>query len=124
MERQASAAVSELTGRPEQLSGMVRIGAPDGASNYLLADACDTLSRDNPELQIQLVTVPRTFSLSQREADLTITVAPPSAGRLTVRKIADYRLRLYGRDDLVASLGPVGPWRTCARLAASATSPT
>jgi DNA-binding transcriptional LysR family regulator len=86
----------------------VRIGAPDGVSNYLLIDACDALSRDNPDLQVQVVALPRTFSLTKREADLAITVAPPTAGRLTVRKIADYRLRLYGRADLVAGLGPVG----------------
>ena len=72
-----------------------------------------------------MVALPRTFSLSKREADLAITVSPPTAGRLTVRKIADYRLRLYARADLVAGLGPVavdgGPARRCA---ASATSRT
>ena len=85
----------------------MRIGAPDGVSNYLLIDACDALSRDNPDLQVQVVALPRMFSLSKREADLAITVSPPTAGRLTVRKIADYRLRLYARADLVAGLGPV-----------------
>lgn len=90
-----------------QLSGTVRIGAPDGVSNFLLADACDRLSRDNPDLQVQLVALPRMISLSKREADLAITVSPPSAGRLTVRKIADYGLRLYARRDLLADLGPI-----------------
>ena len=94
---------------PTRLSGTVRIGAPDGVSNYLLIDACDALSRDNPGLQVQVVALPRMFSLSKREADLAITVSPPTAGRLTVRKIADYRLRLYGRADLVdgARRGPL-----------------
>ena len=108
IESQASAAAEDVAGQPERLSGTVRIGAPDGVSNYLLIDACDALSRDNPDLQVQVVALPRTFSLTKREADLAITVAPPTAGRLTVRKIADYRLRLYGRADLVAGLGPVG----------------
>ena len=107
MEAQASAASEEVGGHADLLSGTVRIGAPDGVSNYLLIDACDALSRDNPDLQVQVVALPRIFSLSQREADLAITVSPPSAGRLTVRKIADYRLRLYARADLVAALGPV-----------------
>ncbi len=113
IESQASAAAEEVGGHAERLSGTIRIGAPDGASNYLLIDACDALSRDNPGLQVQVVALPRMFSLSKREADLAITVSPPSAGRLTVRKIADYRLRLYGRRDLVRSLGPV---RTMADL--------
>jgi DNA-binding transcriptional LysR family regulator len=107
MESQASAAAEEIGGHADRLSGTIRIGAPDGVSNYLLIDACDALSRDNPDLQVQVVALPRMFSLSKREADLAITVSPPTAGRLTVRKIADYRLHLYGRADLVAGLGPL-----------------
>jgi DNA-binding transcriptional LysR family regulator len=107
MESLARAASEELGGHADRLSGTIRIGAPDGVSNYLLVDACDELSRDNPDLQVQVVALPRLFSLSKREADLAITVSPPTAGRLTVRKIADYRLRLYARRDLVAGLGPV-----------------
>jgi len=107
MESVAAAAVEEAGGQADRLSGTVRIGAPDGVSNYLLIDACDALSRDNPGLQVQVVALPRMFSLSKREADLAITVSPPTAGRLTVRKIADYRLRLYGRADLVEELGPI-----------------
>ena len=107
MESVAGAAAEEIGGHADRLSGTIRIGAPDGASNYLLVDACDELSRDNPDLQVQVVALPRLFSLSKREADLAISVSPPTAGRLTVRKIADYRLRLYARADLVAGLGPV-----------------
>lgn len=107
MESVASAAAEDVGGQADRLSGTVRIGAPDGVSNYLLTDACDALSRDNPDLQVQVVALPRMFSLSKREADLAITVSPPSAGRLTVRKIADYRLRLYGHRDLLAGIGSV-----------------
>ena len=125
MESQAGAAAEEIGGQPDRLSGTVRIGAPDGVSNYLLIDACDALSRDNPELQVQVVALPRIFSLSKREADLAITVSPPTAGRLTVRKIADYRLRLYARADLVAP-PRAGPDHGGSRgdRAASATSRT
>jgi DNA-binding transcriptional LysR family regulator len=107
MENIASVAAEDAGGQSDRLSGTVRIGAPDGVSNYLLIDACDALSRDNPDLQVQVVALPRMFSLSKREADLAITVAPPTAGRLTVRKIHDYRLSLYGRADLVDSIAPV-----------------
>lgn len=107
MESVAAAAVEDAGGQFDSLSGTVRIGAPDGVSNYLLIGACDRLSRDNPDLQVQVVALPRMFSLSKREADLAITVSPPTAGRLTVRKIADYRLRLYGRRDLIEARGPI-----------------
>lgn len=107
MEAQAAQLAGALSGQGEKLSGPVRINAPDGVTNYLLVDACEALIRDNPDLEVQVAAVPRVFSMSQGEADLTITVSPPTAGRLTVRKIVDYRLHLYARADLVAALGPV-----------------
>ena len=54
----------------------------------------------NPGLEIQILALPRVVNLSKREADLAITVSPPDAGRLIVRKIADYRLHLAARRDL------------------------
>ena len=107
MESMAAAAAAEVGGHADRLTGTVRIGAPDGFANYLLIDACDALSRENPNLQVQVVALPRMFSLSKREADLAIGVSPPSAGRLTVRKIADYHLRLYAERRLAARLGPL-----------------
>ncbi|WP_424926610.1 LysR family transcriptional regulator [Amaricoccus tamworthensis] len=107
MENQAAAAAEEIGGQSDRLLGSVRIGAPDGVSNYLLTDACDALSRDNPELQVQVVALSRMFSLSKREADLAVTLSPPTAGRLTVRKISDYRLRLYAHRNIVSRVGEI-----------------
>ncbi|MFQ8431530.1 LysR family transcriptional regulator [Amaricoccus sp. W119] len=107
MESQISEAVELAGGDPEQLSGVVRVGAPDGVSHYLLIDACDMLSRDNPDLRVECVSLPRSSVLSRREADLAISVSPPTAGRLTVRKIADFDLRLYVRDEILAARPPV-----------------
>ena len=38
-----------------------------------------------PDLRVQLVPVPRSFSLSEREADIAIMVGRPERGRLSVR---------------------------------------
>lgn len=105
MEANAAAAHDDLGGTVAELAGTVRIGAPDGVLSYLLTDACELLSRENPDLQIQVVALPRTFQFSKRDADLAITASPPTAGRLTVHKISDYRLGLYARPDLVKRSG-------------------
>jgi len=76
----------------ERLSGQIRIGAPDGCANYLLPQVCAQITRTNPELDLQIVALPRVFNLSRREADMAIGVSMPTAGRLTVKKITDYRL--------------------------------
>jgi DNA-binding transcriptional LysR family regulator len=107
MENQAEEAARHADGDAERLSGVVRLGAPDGVSHYLLIDACDMLSRENPGLRVECVSLPRSSVPSRREADLAISVSSPTAGRLTVRKIADFDLSLYVRADLLADRPPV-----------------
>ena len=88
------AAVEELAGQAGALSGQIRIGAPDGCANFLLPQVCAAIMADNPDLEVQIVALPRVFNVSKREADMAIGVSPPAAGRLTVQKITDYRLHL------------------------------
>ncbi len=95
METSVIAASAELGGGGQTLAGTVRIGAPEGAAAYLLADAATELCRAHPQLELQIVALPRQFSLSRREADMVIAVSAPETGRLKVRKIADYTLHLY-----------------------------
>mgnify|MGYP005989880993 FL=1 len=89
-----------------ELRGQIRIGAPDGAANFLLPQVCARIQAENPSLEVQILALPRVVNLSRREADLAITVSPPQAGQLTVQKIADYQLHLAMRRDgpLVRSL--------------------
>lgn len=96
----AEAALSTPITQRAGLSGTVRIGAPDGCANYLLPQVCAAIRADNPDLDIQILALPRVVNLSKREADLAITVSPPDAGRLLVQKITDYHLHLAMRADL------------------------
>ena len=73
----------------------MRIGAPDGFGVAFLAPRLGELTARHPDLAIQLVPVPRSFSLSRREADIAITVDRPSEGRLVAAKLVDYSLGLY-----------------------------
>lgn len=100
-------AAEELIGQSGGLTGQIRIGAPDGSANFLLPQVCARISDDNPELEIQIIALPRVFSLSRREADMVIAVSPPSAGRLSVQKIADYKLHLAASEDYLAAHPPI-----------------
>jgi len=103
MELAAEAARERVGQATEGLSGAVRIGEPEGVANFLLSDICVELCDTNPDLEVEVVALPRVFSLSQREADLAIAVSPPPSGRLTVQRITDYRLRLYATDAVIAA---------------------
>lgn len=83
-----------------QLSGQIRIGAPDGCANYLLPQVCAAIRRDHPDLELQVLALPRVVNLSRREADMAISVSPPKAGRLSVQKITDYKLHLAAHRDI------------------------
>ena len=83
----------------DRLTGQIRIGAPDGSANFLLPQVCAAIQADHPDLEVQILALPRVVNLSRREADMAITVSPPAAGRLTVQKVADYQLHLATRRD-------------------------
>ncbi|UHD44789.1 LysR family transcriptional regulator [Aureimonas altamirensis] len=88
-----------------QLTGTVRIGAPDGFGTAFLAPRLWRLLDGQPRLTLQLVPVARAFSLSRREADLAITVEKPDQGRLVSRKLITYGLGLYAARGYLASHG-------------------
>lgn len=110
-EQSIGLALEETRGQTGQLTGSIRIGAPDGCANYLLPQVCAAICRNNPGLEVQIVALPRVFNLSKREADMAIAVSQPTSGtRLTVQKITDYKLHLAAsrrylrRNDPIESL--------------------
>ena len=106
------AATDGVAGRAEGaqsagLSGQIRIGAPDGCANFLLPQVCAALTERHPDLDIQIVALPRVFNLSRREADLAIGVSAPTAGRLTVQRITDYKLHFAANETYLADAPPL-----------------
>jgi DNA-binding transcriptional LysR family regulator len=105
MEAGMIAARAEVSGDGDDVSGTVRIGAPDGFGVAFLAPKLGELTAQYPDLAIQLVPVPRSFSLSRREADIAITVERPTEGRLVAAKLVDYALGLYASRAYVGKHG-------------------
>jgi DNA-binding transcriptional LysR family regulator len=106
-------AVDQVRGAEDTLTGQIRIGAPDGSANYLLPQVCAQICDENPGLEVQIVALPRVFNLSRREADMAIAVSQPTAGRLSVQKLTDYRLHLAASADYLSGHPPI---RTLADL--------
>lgn len=106
-EQAMRAGTEALSGPSDTLSGQIRIGAPDGAANYLLPQVCAQIAEENPDLDIQIVALPRVINLSRREADMAVTVSAPTAGKLLVQKICDYRLHLVGSRHYLKDHPPI-----------------
>src|SRR5260221_8683599 len=98
---------AKLSGSTARITGTVRVGAPDGLGNYFLARELGALANRHPELTIQLVPLPRTFSLSRREADIVVTLDRPKQGKLIVKKLTDYTLSVYATAQYLKETGKI-----------------
>ncbi|MCP8938802.1 LysR family transcriptional regulator [Alsobacter sp. SYSU M60028] len=107
IESAALAASSDIGGADLALSGSVRIGAPDGFGSLFLAPRTARLVARYPGLELQLVAMPRLLSLSKREADIAVALAPPKEGRVVARRLTDYRLGLFASRDYLAASPPI-----------------
>lgn len=99
---QADAATASNT-----VSGTVRVGAPDGFGTFHLAPSLAKLANAHPGLTIQLVPLPRTFSLSRREADIIVTIERPKMGRAVIKKLTDYSLSVYAAKPYLKRHGNI-----------------
>jgi DNA-binding transcriptional LysR family regulator len=89
------------------INGTVRVGAPDGFGTFHLAAVLARLANKHPQLTIQLVPLPRTFSLARREADIVVTIERPTLGRAIIKKLTDYSLSVYAARSYLAREGNI-----------------
>ena len=52
--------------------------------------------------------MPRLLSLSKREADVAVSLAPPKEGKIVARKLTDYRLGLFATAEYLARHPAIG----------------
>ena len=101
----AKAAVSS---EGQTISGLVRIGAPDGFGNVFLAPRVRILTDRHPELEIEILASARLFSLLKREADIAIAHSSPDQTRLVSRRLTDFRMYVYGSRAYLNAAAPIG----------------
>jgi len=100
-------AAADLGEADQAVTGVVRIGAPEGFGSYVLAPLMAPLAERHPGLDIQLVAISGVLSLSKREADIAVTLSAPREGRLVSRKLTDYGLSLYAAPAYLDARPPI-----------------
>ena len=98
---------TRLQDAQHSVSGTLRIGTPEGFGTWFLAARLPRLIADHPMLEVELVANPRNFSLSKREADLSIAMSRPDHGRVHARKLVDYELGIYASHAYLAQYGGI-----------------
>jgi len=88
-------------------SGRIRLGAPEGLGSTVIAPALSGFRKAHPKIDIDLIALSGFVSVPKRQADMSVLLARPSAGRLKVRKLSDYALKLYGTAAYLKRCGRV-----------------
>jgi len=89
----------DVYGKNTQLTGSIRIGAPDGFGNCFLAPRLGKFQRMHSALEIELVAVPLYYSLAKREVDILITIRKPKGGHVIARKLPSYKWGLFATKN-------------------------
>lgn len=107
LETTVSRLAEDVSGKNEQLSGSIRIGAPDGFGTCFLASRLSKFQRLHPDLEIELIAVPMYYSLARREIDISITVRKPTAGNVIVRRLSNYSFGMFATRKYLAAHPPI-----------------
>ena len=98
-EREIDAAGEAFHSPSMRVSGTVRIAAPEGFAFEFLAKNMHQFVMTHPLLRVELVPLPRGFSLSRREADIAIMVGKPEGKELYAEMLSTYRLGLFASPE-------------------------
>lgn len=90
----------------QSVSGKIRLGVPEGLGSAYIAPALADFAETWPGIELDLIALSGFVSVARREADMSILLTRPKAGRLKVRKLTDYTLRLYGSAPYLERSGP------------------
>ena len=107
MESALTAAKDELMGAQVSVRGLVRVGVPEIFGSRVVAPALAQLLQAHPDLNVDLLLLPRFANLANREADLGITLDPPSTGRYVVTRLASFRMYVYGAPSYLKRQAPI-----------------
>ena len=95
MEIEAQTAERSVAGRDIRLEGSVRITTIEVLAQTFLVAVVDRVQRTHPGIRIEILPDTRALSLSKREADLAVRVAPFSGSELVTRRLADVGVGIY-----------------------------
>jgi DNA-binding transcriptional LysR family regulator len=102
--RRLSGRSAERAQSPGELTGLVRVATTEAFGTYVIAEVLARLHRENPALQMELITQTR-LSPYGVGADIEIGVGEPVRGRPGAFTLTDYRLGLYASTDYLQANG-------------------
>ena len=99
IETKINSIYQSVSGTDTILTGTVRMAVPEGLGIGIISKHIKAFKDQHPAIDLELVADTRSRSLSKREADITITLARPTTGRLVAWKLGEYKLALYASKE-------------------------
>jgi DNA-binding transcriptional LysR family regulator len=96
-----------VTSQNPGLAGTVRLSVPEGFGTHFLVKHLGEICQQYPKIELEIVALPQALSISKREADIAITFLEPTVGRLVVRSLTSFALRIYGTRDYLQRSAPI-----------------
>ena len=84
-----------IGGQDDRLEGTVRISCTETLAVHVLAPCFIALQHRHPGIRVELVPNPLQVSLSMREADIVVRLAPSDRNDLVVRRVGSMSFALY-----------------------------
>ena len=95
VEAEVLAVERTVGGHDDRLEGTVRISCTETLAVHVLAPCFIALQHRHPGIRVELVPNPLQVSLSMREADIAVRLAPSDRNDLVVRRVGGMAFALY-----------------------------
>ncbi len=105
MEQCAANFARDAEGFEREVEGKVRVTAPPGVADYIVAPRVGELVARHPKLRLEVDASVAYVDLSRREADVALRMLRPSGGDLVAKKVYTTRTVPLGSAAYVRSLG-------------------
>lgn len=99
MEESALAMERRLAGREQKLQGSLRISSADWFGAYVLPPIVADYTGAYPDVEVEVLTGTRLFSLAHREADIAFRIVPFDNADIVQRKLVHLKYGAYIASD-------------------------
>ena len=93
------------------IKGKVRLSVGEGLGVEVISKNLNLFYKKFPEIEIELLADTKSRSLSNREADILISLSRPKKGRLFSWKLCDYHVKLYGSKKYEKNLEKINHFK-------------
>ena len=106
MEEASTNITRQIQGKDTELSGKIRVTAPEDVAVVSLAHHLVTFHQQYPAISVELLTASRYFSLHRGEADVAIRASgDPTEDNVIRRKLADIKAGLFASPEYLERHG-------------------